>query len=103
MGGCTLVWADVGMASSEVRTVGVCVGVTSCRNERRFSTDLGAPCMLSRLEEGGGETVRVFFWSLLGPVFLSLVPLSAYGRDWLELDVGTSVGVIGVGGELSHC
>ena len=59
--------------------------------------------MLSRLEEGGGETGRVFFWSLLGPVFLSLVPLSANGRFWLELDEGSSVGVIEAGGELSRC
>ena len=79
------------------------MGVTSCEDERRFSTDLGAPSILSRLNEGGGEAGRVFFWSLLGPVFLSLVPLSAYGRVWLELDVASSVGVIGAGGRLSHC
>lgn len=55
--------------------------------------------MLSRLKEGGGDAGRVLFWSLLG--LRSLVPLSAYGRAWLELGVASSVGVTGVGSKLS--
>jgi hypothetical protein len=60
--------------------------------------------MLPRLEEGGadaggGDTGR--FWSLLEPVFRSLVPFSAYGRASLDLAVARSVGVRGAGGKLS--
>jgi len=50
--------------------------------------------MLCRLE-GGGETGRELFWSLLEPVFRSLVPFSAYGRALLDLAVAGSVGVRG--------
>ena len=73
-----------------------------CRDESRLSTDFGATFMLSRLEEGGGDTGRVLFWSLLGPVFRSLGPLSTYGRVWLDLGVPGSVGVRGAGDKLSR-
>ena len=73
--------------------------MTSCWDESRLSTDLGATCVLSRLKEGGGDTGRVLFWSLLE--LRSLVPLSAFGRAWLNLGVASSVGVRGVGSKLS--
>ena len=55
MGGCTLGLAGVEVVSNKARVVGARVGVTSCEDESRLSTDLGATGMLARLEGAGAE------------------------------------------------